>query len=80
MVMNSAIDLEQAAFIKGSSMVDNIHLTKKLLRQYSRKHISPCCMVKVGLRKAYDLISWEFLEMVMTAMGFPSQFTEYPNQ
>lgn len=61
-------------------MVNNIHLTQKLLRQYRRKHISLHCMIKVDLRKAYDSISWEFLEMFMIVMGFPSQFTKCPIQ
>ncbi|XP_022852083.1 uncharacterized protein LOC111373750 [Olea europaea var. sylvestris] len=36
----SIIDNAQAAFVKGRSMVENVHLAQELLKQYNRKRVS----------------------------------------
>lgn len=61
-VLSNLIDPAQTAFIGGRCITDNIHLAQELLRQYTRKRISPRCMIKVDLQKAYDTVSWEFLQ------------------
>lgn len=76
-VLGSIIDESQAAFIKGRSLIENVHLAQELLRQYNRKRVSPRCVLKIDLRKAYDSINWEFLESVLEGLGFPSRFTQW---
>ncbi|KAH0651106.1 hypothetical protein KY284_031018 [Solanum tuberosum] len=51
----------QAAFVQGRSMNHNILICHDLLRHYNRK-TTPRCLMKIELRKAYDMVSWEFLE------------------
>lgn len=46
----------QAAFVGGKSLVYNVFTCHDLLRQYNRK-ISPRCLTKINLIKAYDMIS-----------------------
>nr|GMD03985.1 hypothetical protein DM860_011126 [Ipomoea batatas] len=76
-VLPSIIDHAQAAFIGGRSMSDNILLAQELIRGYARKRISPRCMLMVDLRKAYDTISWNFVEEVWNKVrekiGFPKR-------
>jgi hypothetical protein len=55
-------------------MTDNIHLAQELVLQYNRKRISPRCMLKIDLRKAYDTFSWSFLYSVLGGLGFPFTF------
>ncbi|CAH9071106.1 unnamed protein product [Cuscuta epithymum] len=55
-------------------MFDNIFLAQELVRGYNRKRISPRCMIMVDLRKAYDTISWDFLEKVLLGLGLPTRF------
>ncbi|WMV57752.1 hypothetical protein MTR67_051137 [Solanum verrucosum] len=45
-----------------------------LLRHYKRI-TSPRCMMKIDLRKAYDMVSWEFIEEALHGYGFPETFT-----
>ena len=56
-ILGHIIDNAQSAFVEGMNMIENIHLTQELLRNYSRKCISPCCLVKVDLKKTYDSVS-----------------------
>ena len=73
-VLGDIIDPAQSAFVKGRSMIENIHLMQELLRKYNRKRVSPRCLVKVDLRKAYDSVSWDFLSEVLLGLGFPECF------
>ncbi|XP_011079190.1 uncharacterized protein LOC105162767 [Sesamum indicum] len=59
------IDRCQAAFVRGCNITDNIFLAQEMVRQYSRKWISPRCTINVDLRKAFDSISWTFLSRVL---------------
>ncbi|KAG6524166.1 hypothetical protein ZIOFF_014057 [Zingiber officinale] len=44
----------QVAFVKGTTIMDNIHLAQELLRNYNRKRLSPRCILKVDLQKVFD--------------------------
>ncbi|XP_052176609.1 uncharacterized protein LOC127790918 [Diospyros lotus] len=52
-------------FTSGRSVAENVHLAQELLQKYSKKGISPHCLIKVDLRKAYDSISWSFLRQIL---------------
>ncbi|XP_073051210.1 uncharacterized protein [Primulina eburnea] len=69
-VVGHLVDGAQAAFIRGHSIVDNIHLAQELLRKYARKRISPRCILKVDVQKAYDTVDWSFLEKALVASIF----------
>lgn len=76
-MIGSVVDMAQTGFMPGRNISDNILLATKLIKSYNTKHISPRCMLKVDLKKAYDSIEWSFLEAVMCEIGFPSQFVKW---
>ncbi|XP_059315648.1 uncharacterized protein LOC132066340 [Lycium ferocissimum] len=55
----------QSGFIPGRKIADSVILAHELVKSYSRKHITPRCMIKVDLQKAYDSVEWPYLQQVM---------------
>ncbi|XP_060170311.1 uncharacterized protein LOC132601223 [Lycium barbarum] len=61
----------QSAFIEGRNILDNVIIAHELIKGYSWKSVSPRCMIKIDINKAYDSIEWPFLRMVLTEFGMP---------
>lgn len=76
-VMGDIIGQAQSAFIEGRSIIDNILLSQEIFKGYSRKGVSPRCVLKVDLRKAYVTLEWNFLKQVLIALGFPARFVQW---
>ncbi|CAA3017425.1 Hypothetical predicted protein [Olea europaea subsp. europaea] len=75
--LGSIIDHAWVAFVKGRSMVENIQLAQELLRQYNRKRVTPRCLLKIDLKKAYDSVSWDFLKNMLGGLNFPTKFMDW---
>lgn len=69
--------LGQSAFVKGRSIMDNIHLAQELMRGYSRKRSTPRCAVKIDLKKVYDTIDWDFLNQLLLGLNFHPIFVNW---
>lgn len=54
-VMDEFIGSSQAAFVPGRIISDNIILSQELVKGNSRKGISPRCMLKIDMKKAYNV-------------------------
>ncbi|CAL1367617.1 unnamed protein product [Linum trigynum] len=76
-VLPIVISQNQSAFIKGRLISDNVLLAHEMVRLYNRKSISPRCVLKVDMMKAFDSVDWVYLETVMEAMRFPPQFINW---
>lgn len=76
-VMNYLVDPGQAAFVPGRMLIDNVLLSHELVKVYGRKGISPRCMFKIDMQKAYDSLEWHFLEEVLAGMQVPQRFIEW---
>ncbi|XP_074277582.1 uncharacterized protein LOC141601216 [Silene latifolia] len=75
--MPKLVGMEQAAFIPGRSLHENTMLTQSLIKGYTRKHLTPRCMLKVDISKAFDSLQWEFLKNMLLGLGFPMLFTRW---
>ncbi|XP_021715738.1 uncharacterized protein LOC110683654 [Chenopodium quinoa] len=76
-VVGTVIDDAQAGFIPGKHIGDNILLASELIKGYSHKFVSPRCMIKIDLRKAYDSVEWPFLQTVLEEFGFPHSVVKW---
>jgi len=52
-------------------------ICQDLARGYHRRNISPRCLLKVDLQKAFDSVHWGFLKELLTALKFPHIFTDW---
>ncbi|XP_074315221.1 uncharacterized protein LOC141651405 [Silene latifolia] len=73
-VLPELISDSQGGFMKGRSIVENILICQDIVRLYNRKSVSSRFLMKVDLKKAYDSVSWEFLEEMLVSLEFPSHF------
>lgn len=63
----------QAAFVENRSLIHNVLICHDLFRHYNRK-TTPRWLVKIDLKKVYDMVSWEFIEESLLGDGFPQTF------
>ncbi|XP_039057030.1 uncharacterized protein LOC120200200 [Hibiscus syriacus] len=68
------ITLNQTAFIKGRSIIDNSLLSQELIKGYGRKVISPRCSMKIDLHKAFDSLHWDLISSILRSLQFPNIF------
>ncbi|XP_010684467.1 uncharacterized protein LOC104899025 [Beta vulgaris subsp. vulgaris] len=73
-VIGEVVNEAQSGFIPGRHISDNILLATELIRGYTRKHMSPRCIMKVDIRKAYDSVEWFYLQTLVKEFGFPNVF------
>nr|GEV49140.1 reverse transcriptase domain, reverse transcriptase zinc-binding domain protein [Tanacetum cinerariifolium] len=59
-------------FILERHIQDNIILTQECLKGYNRKQGAKRCAMKIDIHKAYDTVSWKFLEDVLKEVDFHS--------
>ncbi|XP_075097852.1 uncharacterized protein LOC142175172 [Nicotiana tabacum] len=70
----SLISEEQAGFVKGRNIVENILLTQEIVTDIRlRSKAGPNVILKLDITKAYNRISWLFLTKVLRKMGFPER-------
>ncbi|XP_074299678.1 uncharacterized protein LOC141630827 [Silene latifolia] len=52
-------------------------LSQSLVKGYGRKYLTPRCLIKVDIRKAFDSLQWSFIENILLALKFPPQFISW---
>ncbi|XP_074288545.1 uncharacterized protein LOC141613701 [Silene latifolia] len=76
-VLPELVGNEQAAFIKGRSIFENIMMSQNLIKGYNQSLISTRCLIKVDIRKAFNSLQWEFIRQMLHGLGSPSQFFKW---
>lgn len=71
--LQKLVDKSQSAFIPGRLISDNILLAQHLTHGYGKARFSRA-MMKVDIRKAYNSVSWKFLDGVLCCMEIPDTF------
>ncbi|XP_062085698.1 uncharacterized protein LOC133791797 [Humulus lupulus] len=77
MVLPSLVHQNQGAFVKNRLLAHNILILQDIIKGYKRKNISPRCVMKIDLSKAYDMLDWNFLEDILTEFCFPDKFIKW---
>ncbi|KAF7841821.1 reverse transcriptase [Senna tora] len=68
----------QNGFVKGRSISDNVFLASEIMSYIhkARRLKTSWCAFKIDIHKAYDKLSWNFLEAVLLQMHFPRQIIQ----
>ncbi|GJT20143.1 RNA-directed DNA polymerase, eukaryota, reverse transcriptase zinc-binding domain protein [Tanacetum coccineum] len=75
--LSKVVNINQSAFIPGRHIQDNILLAQELMRGYNRKNGHKRCAMQIDIQKAYDTVSWRFLEDILRKFGFPNMMFKW---
>jgi hypothetical protein len=70
--MDTLVNKNQSAFIKGRNLHDNFLLVRQLARKINRRKESGI-LLKLDLARAFDSLSWSFLFEILEKLGFPER-------
>ena len=76
-VLADLISQNQSAFVQKCEILYNIMICQDIIRGYQRKQISPRCILKINLQKAFDSVHWRFIRELLEAMKFLAMFTKW---
>ncbi|XP_039011849.1 uncharacterized protein LOC120140931 [Hibiscus syriacus] len=71
------ISPNQSVFVKGRSIVDNNLLAQDIVKGYGRKNISPRCVIKIDLQKAFDSVHWGIIPIILKALDLPTSLIDW---
>lgn len=69
-VLCDLVDVNKIDFIPSSQVSDNILLAQDFMMGYHLGNKTRNCAFKVDMQKAYDTVSWEFLELCLREFDF----------
>ncbi|WOL20265.1 hypothetical protein Cni_G29069 [Canna indica] len=77
-IMDKIISPNQSAFIKGRLISDNILLAHEVMHHLKTKasQSSQGMTIKLDMSKAFDRIEWNYIQNIMKAMGFQTEFID----
>ncbi|KAJ8423639.1 hypothetical protein Cgig2_032927 [Carnegiea gigantea] len=73
-VLPHLVQEQQGAFIKGREILHNVLLCQDIVRGYSRAGISPRCVIKLDIHKAFDSVHWQFIHDLLVHLKFLPHF------
>lgn len=54
--------------------MENILMCQDIIKYYNRSNIFVRCLMKIDLRKVYDLIRWDFIDDLLKGFCFFDKF------
>eukprot|EP00253_Pinus_taeda_P035588 PITA_35588 len=68
-LLSLIISLEQSGYVEGRQITDGIILTHEVIHSLKHKK-KPGMLLKIDVSKAFDSISWEYMQSILHAFGF----------
>lgn len=75
-VMAHLVGSHQSAFIKGRQILDGALIAGEVIESCKRNKVD-ATIFKIDFHKAFDSVSWGFMEWTLTQMNFPKQWREW---
>ncbi|XP_026459811.1 uncharacterized protein LOC113360521 [Papaver somniferum] len=76
-LMHKLISPQQAAYIKGRSIQDQIALASEMVNEMKKKIRGGNIGLKLDISQAYDSVSWNFLFQVLKRYGFSETWCKW---
>eukprot|EP00253_Pinus_taeda_P035656 PITA_35656 len=76
MVLPGIISQEQSGYVEGRQILDNILLAQEMIHSLHSRKI-PGMLLQLDLSKAYDKVSWTYLEAILKAFGFSQPWIKW---
>ncbi|GKD78582.1 RNA-directed DNA polymerase, eukaryota, reverse transcriptase zinc-binding domain protein [Tanacetum coccineum] len=77
-VVDTVVSVEQTTFIKGRQILDGPLLVNELVDWYKKKKKKKKMMIlKIDFEKAFDSISWDYLDNMLEFMNFPTRWRRW---
>eukprot|EP00253_Pinus_taeda_P016062 PITA_16062 len=70
-ILPGLISEEQSGYVEGRQILDNILLAQEMVHTLQSRKVAGM-MMQLDLSKAYDKVSWDYLEAILKAFGFDS--------
>eukprot|EP00253_Pinus_taeda_P008550 PITA_08550 len=75
-ILPGIISEEQSGYVEGRQILDNILLAQEMIHTlHSRKETG--MLMQLDISKAYDKVSWRYLEAILEAFGFCRQWISW---
>eukprot|EP00253_Pinus_taeda_P025774 PITA_25774 len=75
-VLPLIISPEQSGYVEGRQITDGIILTHEIIHSLKQSK-KPGMLLKIDLSKAFDSISWEYMQKVLKAFGFDNAWIRW---
>ncbi|KAJ0533359.1 putative RNA-directed DNA polymerase [Helianthus annuus] len=75
-VIHRLISEEQTGFLAGRSILDGVVILNEIIPWLKRKK-KEGMIFKVDIEKAYDSLSWDFLNSILCQMNFPAKWRNW---
>eukprot|EP00253_Pinus_taeda_P018445 PITA_18445 len=75
-ILPGIISEEQSGYVEGRQIFDNILLAQEMIHSLHSRNVEGMLM-QLDLSKAYDKVSWRYLEAVLKAFGFCSTWIKW---
>lgn len=57
--------------------MENLLLATEIVKDYHKEDISPRCVMKIDIAKAFDSVHWPFLLNTLRALNIPEEFVHW---
>ncbi|KAF5760166.1 putative RNA-directed DNA polymerase [Helianthus annuus] len=75
-VIHKLVSEEQTGFLAGRSIIDGVIILNEII-PWLKRNKSEGMILKVDIEKAYDSLSWDFLNSMLCQMNFPVKWRRW---
>eukprot|EP00253_Pinus_taeda_P021717 PITA_21717 len=75
-ILPSIISLEKTWFVEGRKILDGLVVAQEVIHTLKKKK-EKGMLIKLDLSKAYDRLSWKYLETILKAFGFCDRWVNW---